>query len=65
LHEKIWSNWTNDTIKAGEKRREELSQEIFGVTEDTKADNLELNSIYEELAEDHDKGNLDAFGLYL
>lgn len=51
--------------KAGEKRREELSQEIFGVTEDTKADNLELDSIYEELAEDHSKGNLDAFGLYL
>ncbi|KAI8636467.1 anaphase promoting complex subunit 8, partial [Parasitella parasitica] len=50
---------------AGEKRREELSQEIFGVTEDTKADNLELNSIYEELTEDHNKGNLDAFGLYL
>jgi len=55
----------NSCVKAGEKKREELSQEIFGVTEDTKADNLELNSIFEELSEDHSKGNLDAFGLYL
>jgi anaphase-promoting complex subunit 8 len=42
-----------------------LSQEILGVTEDTKSENLELDTIYEELAEDHEKGTLDAFGLYL
>lgn len=35
------------------------------MTEDAKAENLELVSIYKELAEDHKKGNLDAFGLYL
>lgn len=55
----------NACTQAGEKKREELSQEIFGVTEDTKADNRELDSIFEELSEDHSKGNLDAFGLYL
>ncbi|CAO3647336.1 unnamed protein product [Mucor hiemalis] len=50
---------------AGEKRKEELTQEVLGVSEDTKAENTEIVSIYKELAEDHKKGELDAFGLYL
>lgn len=37
----------------------------MGVTEDTKSENLELDAIYKELAEDHQKGQLDAFSLYL
>lgn len=35
------------------------------MTEDTKSENLELDTIYEELAEDHRAGKLDAFCLYL
>ncbi|KAI8371174.1 anaphase promoting complex subunit 8 [Choanephora cucurbitarum] len=50
---------------AGEKNKEELSQEILGATENAKAENLELQSIYKELAEDYEKDRLDAFGLYL
>ncbi|KAI8365140.1 anaphase promoting complex subunit 8 [Blakeslea trispora] len=50
---------------AGEKNKEELSQEILGVTEDTKTENLELGHIYKELAEDYAREQLDAFGLYL
>ncbi|KAI9262921.1 anaphase promoting complex subunit 8 [Helicostylum pulchrum] len=50
---------------AGEKRKEELTQEVLGITENAKSENMELDSIYEELAEDHEKGSLDAFSLYL
>ncbi|KAI8094223.1 anaphase-promoting complex subunit Apc8 [Thamnidium elegans] len=50
---------------SGEKRKEELTQEVLGITEDAKSENMELDFIYEELAEDHEKGSLDAFSLYL
>ncbi|ORE10336.1 TPR-like protein, partial [Rhizopus microsporus var. microsporus] len=50
---------------AGEKRKEEFSQDVLGATEQTRADNAELESIYRELHEDYEHGRLDAFGLYL
>lgn len=37
----------------------------MGGTEDLKAENLELESIYIELDEDYKNDKLDAFGLYL
>lgn len=38
---------------------------MLGATEQTRADNAELESIYRELHEDYEHGRLDAFGLYL
>ncbi|KAI7874322.1 TPR-like protein [Lichtheimia hyalospora FSU 10163] len=50
---------------AGEKRKEEHTQDILGASETSLAENTELNSLYEELHDLHDKKSLDAFGLYL
>ncbi|KAI7905498.1 anaphase promoting complex subunit 8 [Cokeromyces recurvatus] len=50
---------------SGEKHKEELTQDILNSKEDNTAENPELNSIYEELSEDYEKDNLDAFTLYL
>ena len=36
-----------------------------GASETSLAENTELNSLYEELHDLHDKKSLDAFGLYL
>ncbi|KAI9483556.1 MAG: hypothetical protein EXX96DRAFT_536877 [Benjaminiella poitrasii] len=50
---------------SGEKRKEELTQDILSAKEDNTAESPELNSICEELSEDYEKDKLDAFALYL
>lgn len=64
--ERLYSNFFKLLFyQAGEKRKEEFSQDVLGATEQTRADNAELESIYRELHEDYEHGRLDAFGLYL
>ncbi|KAI8331382.1 anaphase promoting complex subunit 8 [Chlamydoabsidia padenii] len=51
---------------AGEKRKEEQSQDILGAGDNSLLENQELNSIYDELQSAYDgKQTLDAFCLYL
>ncbi|CAM0141444.1 unnamed protein product [Umbelopsis sp. WA50703] len=50
---------------AGEKRKEEQSQDIMGPMDDSSADNTELTAIFDELDPLYANGELDAFCLYL
>ncbi|KAI9313974.1 cell division cycle 23 [Dichotomocladium elegans] len=50
---------------AGEKRKEEHTQDILGASETSLAENAEISSIYDELHSLYDAKQLDAFGLYL
>ncbi|KAI8876795.1 TPR-like protein [Backusella circina FSU 941] len=50
---------------AGEKRQQEHTQEILGESEQTAAENEELDSVYNELYKRYEEDQLDAFGLYL
>ncbi|KAI8099705.1 putative cell division cycle [Halteromyces radiatus] len=51
---------------AGEKRKEEQTQEILGSADNSLTENPELNSIYDELRTAYDENQtMDAFCLYL
>ncbi|KAI8581599.1 hypothetical protein K450DRAFT_232089 [Umbelopsis ramanniana AG] len=50
---------------AGEKRKEEQSQDIMGPMDDSSADNTELTAIFDELDPLYENRELDAFCLYL
>ncbi|ORX56834.1 anaphase-promoting complex subunit 8-like protein [Hesseltinella vesiculosa] len=51
---------------AGEKRKEEQTQDILGASDNSLSENTYLNSIYDELYKAYDqKQPLDAFCLYL
>lgn len=50
---------------AGEKRREQSTQDILGATENYREPNAELNSIEKELKLKYENNELDSFSLYL